>query len=422
MIRLQLSDIKHFKDESYGEGLVGYVNKMLDIHPRGEVGSLGYLATDKIREMLKTLDITQEFDFGGKRTLKATFKEYDEATDIVRLDVSLATGTDAPSTGVLSIDLTGIPSAIDSLVNEIDGKYVQTVDDNGIYAVSTLQKDVNNLATTVVSAVGKEPLDSNDSNSSLLNILNEAYQAYIHGDEHSFVWPGLGIGSADELAQQRADWRKLLESDAFADKVRNAAFREIKNLTTNDYPTLASLLKNTSLVPKENGHEGEWFLKFEGDQLGFLDPLKFAASLLASVKDAAGLVDFAATFTIATAANKDDDENSQSGGSGDNTGGGSSSNNEGGGAGSTPTGGEGNVSSGGGSESGGDGAAVNVAASDSAKGSNATRGTGATSAASKQSVPRAGDGLPSVVPFAAVLALLLALALLPVAAARHRSR
>lgn len=220
MIRLQLSDIKHFKDESYGEGLVGYVNKMLDIHPRGEVGSLGYLATDKIREMLKTLDITQEFDFGGKRTLKAKFKDYDEATDIVRLDVSLATGTDAPSMGVLSIDLTGIPSAIDSLVNEIDEKYVQTVDDNGIYAVSTLQKDVNNLATTIVLAVGKEPLDSNDSNSSLLNILNEAYQAYIHGDEHSFVWPGLGIGSADELAQKRADWRKLLESDAFADKER----------------------------------------------------------------------------------------------------------------------------------------------------------------------------------------------------------
>lgn len=120
-----------------------------------------------------------------------------------------------------------------------------------------------------------------------------------------------------------------------------------------------------------------------------------------------------------------DDENNQSGGSGGtsgNTGGGSSSSGESDGTGSVPAGSEGNISSGGGSESGGDGAAVNVAASDSAKGSNATRGTGATSAASKQSVPRAGDGLPSVVPFAAVLALLLALALLPVAAARHRSR
>ena len=79
-----------------------------------------------------------------------------------------------------------------------------------------------------------------------------------------------GIGSADELDQKRADWRKLLESDAFTDKVRNTAFREIQNLTTNDYPTLASLLKNTSLVPRENGHEGEWFLKFDGDNLASL--------------------------------------------------------------------------------------------------------------------------------------------------------
>ena len=251
LIRQQMYDIKSFSDESYGSGTSGFLCKTLDLHL--EPGdTLGKYVTSQLANQAQSIDVSESLTaFGMEINISAKFERYDEQSDILYVRATLSADGDTES-GTFAIDLSSLPQAIDDIVARFD-EDIERTGDSGVYTPSALQADLNKLATTIVLGATKDPLDPSDSNSSVLGILNEAYQANMHGDEQSFVWKGLGIGTADELQSKRASWQALLLSDTFATKATDEIWDAAKNIDSRLYPTIASILEGTRLSSTEDG-------------------------------------------------------------------------------------------------------------------------------------------------------------------------
>ncbi len=85
--------------------------------------------------------------------------------------------------GVLQIDLTGVANGIETMVNTIN----EYLDVDGWkesnYKISSIQKEVDKLITTVLTKAMSKPIDEKDPTTTGFNIAIDAQQGFARGDE-----------------------------------------------------------------------------------------------------------------------------------------------------------------------------------------------------------------------------------------------
>ena len=134
--------------------------------------------------------------------------------------------------GKLTLDLTYIATAATELIQKAQTKLEEGDWRENNYGTSPLLDDVSKLVDRAVIPSLDKPLEADDPDSTALNIITRAWQAFSDGDE------------AKQDAEQFAHERELLTGDALTESLRKDVWSQALNLGADYiYPTFSELMQ-----------------------------------------------------------------------------------------------------------------------------------------------------------------------------------
>ena len=244
-------DIKHFDDDTYGNGLQGYLRRYIG----AEDMSFGEGVSEKVKQIIaEKLPLETSLNLGDAVASDSDIKLNISAPDIsdavytadimlnysCEIDEQLA---DVTERSKISLDFSILSSAIDRTIAELQEEIDKSEFTN--YSSSDLKEDINKLLADVVNSVVALKVDGT---STAVEIINDAYSVKARGNETTEVdevvrrMYGEDI-TPEEMNQKRAEWNKQFTDEEFIDEVVSTALDSVSDVAYNsDYHILSELM------------------------------------------------------------------------------------------------------------------------------------------------------------------------------------
>ena len=295
-----------FKDDVYGEGLQGYLRKLINSE-EGTVGQYAYEAVNKA--LTKNLPLETELNIGGAAIMLGLTgpinisvtnldMSSDEYTADLMLTYKVSEGEgEITESAKINLNISHLAAAVDGVIEKLQAELDKT--EAGVYTESALREELSKFAASVLRRLLGSELEANVT---VEDLLIDAYHQYGMGNEAVEVAEvtkqKFGDLTAEEMSRKRQGWRELFAGEEFAGKTTDMAVEEIAGLTNHtQYPILSSILDtplnlgksiisftDISVTTKENDQVIE-----VPEQVSFIRML----SLLMSVKTPTDLINLA---------------------------------------------------------------------------------------------------------------------------------
>ena len=214
-------------DIAANNGLEGYLRNVLKVE---EGQTVGDWALQKLQEVVSRLDgFTGDLDLSilGQYTVAVnraqTGTELKPEFDLTMQKVDAEGQSEGdPDTGKVKVDLSYIATAANEFVQKVQAKLNEGDWQSNNYGSAPLLDDLNKLVQKGLMPAFEKQLDDEDPDSTALNLMNHAWQAFADGDEANKL-------DAGQLQHER----ELLTGDTLKENLSKKLWGELVYTNTD---------------------------------------------------------------------------------------------------------------------------------------------------------------------------------------------